>query len=133
MNICGESGEVQGETVDSWKDRLPEIVQDNIWNMDETRLFFMLFLTEVLSKGVGVAREGRNPSRRSPSLCLSLLQVTKRSQYSSGSQRIRGGYMGLTSLAYPFHTTVRVKHGSLKISAELMLAEVQPKYSFVDG
>ena len=41
--------------------------------------------------------------------------------------------MGLTSLAYLFHTTVRVKHGSLKISAELMLAQVQPKYSFVDG
>jgi len=33
-----------GETVDSWKERLPEIVQgyskDNIWNMDETGLFF---------------------------------------------------------------------------------------------
>ena len=44
LKICGKSGEVQGETVDSWKERLPEIVQgyskDNIWNMDETRLFF---------------------------------------------------------------------------------------------
>ena len=34
LKICGESGEVQGETVDSWKERLPEIVQgyskDNI-------------------------------------------------------------------------------------------------------
>ena len=44
LKICGESGEVQGETVDSWKERLPEIVQgyskDNIWNMDETGLFF---------------------------------------------------------------------------------------------
>ena len=27
LKICGESGEVQGETVDSWKERLPEIVQ----------------------------------------------------------------------------------------------------------
>ena len=44
LKICGESGEIQGETVDSWKERLPEIVQgyskDNIWNMDETGLFF---------------------------------------------------------------------------------------------
>ena len=44
MKICGESGEVQGETVDSWKEQLPQIVQgylkDNIWNMDETGLFF---------------------------------------------------------------------------------------------
>ena len=34
---------MQGKTVDSWKERLPEIVQgceiDNIWNMDETGLF----------------------------------------------------------------------------------------------
>ena len=44
LKNCGDSGEVQGETVDSWKERLPEIVQgyskDNIWNMDETGLFF---------------------------------------------------------------------------------------------
>ena len=118
LKIGGESGEVQGETVDSWKERLPEIVQgyskDNIWNMDETGCSFVLFLTEVLPKRVGVAREGRNPSRGSPSLCLSLLQVTKRSQYSSGCQRIRGAYVGLTSLAYLFHTTVRVRHGCLE-------------------
>ena len=34
----------RGERVDSWKEWLPEIVQgyskDNIWNMDETGLFF---------------------------------------------------------------------------------------------
>jgi hypothetical protein len=33
-------GDVQGETVDSWKKRLPEIIQgydsDDVWNMDET-------------------------------------------------------------------------------------------------
>ena len=43
LKICGESGEVQGKTADSWKERLPQIVQgyskDNIWNMDETGLF----------------------------------------------------------------------------------------------
>ena len=123
LKICGESGEVQKVKVDSWKERLPQIVQgyskDNIWNMDETGLFFMLFLTEVLPKTVGVAKEGRNPSRGSPSLCLSLLQVTKRSQYSSGSQRIRGAYVVLTSLAYLFHTTVRVKHGCLEKSLRI--------------
>ena len=42
--ICGESGDVQGETVDSWKERLPEIVdgysKDDIWNMDEIGVFW---------------------------------------------------------------------------------------------
>ena len=44
LKICGESGDVQGETIDSWKERLPEIIQGyekhNLWNMDETGLFW---------------------------------------------------------------------------------------------
>ena len=44
LKICGESGDVEGETVESWKECLPEIVQgyekDDIWNMDETGLFW---------------------------------------------------------------------------------------------
>ena len=44
LKISGESGDVRGETVDSWKERLPEIIagydKDNIWNMDETGVFF---------------------------------------------------------------------------------------------
>ena len=44
FTVSGESGDVQGATVDSWKERLPEIVQgyskDDIWNMDETGVFW---------------------------------------------------------------------------------------------
>ena len=45
FKICGESSEVQGETVICWKEQLSEIVQrylkHNIWNMnEETGLFF---------------------------------------------------------------------------------------------
>lgn len=44
LKVCGESGDVEGATVESWKERLPEIVQgyekDDIWNMDETGLFW---------------------------------------------------------------------------------------------
>ena len=44
LKISGESGDVHGKTVDSWKERLPEIIdgyaKDNIWNMDETGVFF---------------------------------------------------------------------------------------------
>ena len=42
--VCGESGDVQLSTVDSWKERLPEIVQgykkEDILNMDETGIFW---------------------------------------------------------------------------------------------
>ena len=44
LEICGESGDVEGATVDSWQECLPEIIlgykKDNIWNMDETGLFW---------------------------------------------------------------------------------------------
>ena len=44
LKICGESGNVQGVIVDSWKEQLPELVQgyseQDIWNMDETGLFW---------------------------------------------------------------------------------------------
>ena len=44
MTISGESGEVKGETVDSWKERIPEIIHGysakDIWNMEETGCFW---------------------------------------------------------------------------------------------
>lgn len=42
--ISGESGDVSGVTVESWKERLSEICKeytaDNIWNLDETGCFW---------------------------------------------------------------------------------------------
>ena len=44
ISTSGESGDIGGTTVESWKERLTEIVQgyekDNIWNMDKTGLFW---------------------------------------------------------------------------------------------
>lgn len=44
FRVCGESGDVRGETVESWKERLPELMQgysaEDIWNMDETGVFW---------------------------------------------------------------------------------------------
>ena len=41
--ISGESGDVDGATIDSWKERLPELLQgykiEDIMNLDENRLF----------------------------------------------------------------------------------------------
>ena len=44
LAVCGGYGDVWGDTVESWKERLPERVQgcskENIWNVDETGCFF---------------------------------------------------------------------------------------------
>ena len=44
VRVCGESGEVRGETVESWKERLPELLHGysskNIYNLDETGCFW---------------------------------------------------------------------------------------------
>ena len=44
LTISGESGDVSGVTVESWKERLPELLQGyqkkDIWNLDETGVFW---------------------------------------------------------------------------------------------
>ena len=46
--INGESGDVRGKTVNSWKERTPELLQEylseNIWNHDETGSFWRALL-----------------------------------------------------------------------------------------
>ena len=43
---CGESGNVDNEIVDDWKQKLPSLLEGydpkNMFNMDKTGLFFML-------------------------------------------------------------------------------------------
>ena len=45
--VSGESGDVRSETDESWKERLPEILQgyklEDIWNVDETGCFWRAF------------------------------------------------------------------------------------------
>ena len=44
MTVSGESGDVSGATVDSWKERLPHILEGysakDIWNLDEIGCFW---------------------------------------------------------------------------------------------
>ena len=63
--VCGESGDVQGSTIDSWKERLPEIVsgytKENIYNMDETGVFWRA----LPSKGFGEKGKGCKGGKQS--------------------------------------------------------------------
>ena len=80
--------EICYHSVDSWKERLPQIVQgyskDNIWNMDETGLFFRALPDRGFAQKSQSCKGGKKSKQR---VCLSLFQDTKRSQYSFGSQR----------------------------------------------
>ena len=44
VSVCGESGDVSGDTVTSWKERLPEILRGydkrDVFNLDETGCFW---------------------------------------------------------------------------------------------
>ena len=57
LKVCGESGDVSGETVQSWKERLPEILanysKEDIWNIDESGV-----LWQALPES-GFAQKGR--------------------------------------------------------------------------
>jgi len=65
--VSGESGDVSGATVDSWKERFPEILQGNakrdIWNLDETGVFWKHCPNMVLFKKVDLAKEERKASK----------------------------------------------------------------------
>ena len=64
--ISGEAGDVRKEKVDSWKERLPELLQgyapENIWNMDETGHFFRA-LPNLCHKRLVIAQEERDQRR----------------------------------------------------------------------
>ena len=59
FSVCGELGDVQGCTVDSWKERLPEIVagykKEDVWNMDESGVFWRA----LPDKGFGEKGKGK--------------------------------------------------------------------------
>ena len=101
LKICGESGDVQGETIDSWKERLPEIIQGyekhNIWNMDETGLFWHALPDRGFVKKAEVIRKGRKANIDSPLLFLFQHQVKKKNLLLFGSLKTPGVCDDLTN------------------------------------
>ena len=68
LTVCGESGDVQGQTVDSWMERLPEIVEgyrkDDIWNMDETGVFWKALPNRGFGQKGKECKGGKNSKQR---------------------------------------------------------------------
>ena len=66
--ISGESGDVREETVDSWEESLPEILEgwapQNIWNMHETGQFFRALPNRSLVEGSKNYTSGKKSKKR---------------------------------------------------------------------
>ena len=69
LRICSESGDVQGATAESWKERLPKIVQgyekEDIWNMDETGVFWRALPDGGFGQKSSSCKGGKNVSNES--------------------------------------------------------------------
>ena len=63
MTICGESGDVSGDTVTSWQQHLPEIFSGyskaEIWNLDETGCFWKALPTKGFAQKAQQCKGGK--------------------------------------------------------------------------
>ena len=113
LNICGESGDVQGNTVDSWKERLPELVhgysKDDILNMDETGLFFHALSDRGFAQKSQSCKGGKKSKERvTVALFVSASGQKEKPVFIWKSETPR--CLHGVELAYLLHTTVKVKH-----------------------
>ena len=68
MTITGESGDVSGSTLSSWKERLPEIVQmyrsEDVWNLDESGVFWQALPDKGFGQRVRQCKGGEKSKQR---------------------------------------------------------------------
>ena len=68
MTVSGESGDVSGLTVDSWKERLPEMVQgyssEDVWNLDESGVFWKALPDKGFGQKVKECKGGKKDKQR---------------------------------------------------------------------
>ena len=66
--VNGEAGELSGETVNAWMERLWELIKDydpvDIWNLDETSCFFKVLPEKSLAEKKSQARGGKKSKTR---------------------------------------------------------------------
>ncbi len=89
VRICGESGDVRGETVQSWKERLPEILRGyskDIWNIDKAGVFWRALPETGFGQKGKACRGGKKSKQR---IILLKLMEEKKSQLLSGTVKIQ--------------------------------------------
>ena len=105
--ISGESGEVSGKTVESWKEHLPEIVEgykaEDIWNMEESGCFWKALPDKGLAQK-GKSCKGSKKANNEEQLLFSSMLREKRNtnQLLFGNQRNLTASNELTKPNYLF-------------------------------
>ena len=94
MKINGEAGDVRGETVDSWKEMLPELLQGylscDIWNLDEMACFWKALPDHGFGGGKSQFIGGKKPNRGLPLLFWLMQMEGRKMQLSFGNRKIQG-------------------------------------------
>ena len=70
MKVSGESGDVSGDCVRSWKERLPDILKcyknEDIYNLDESGCFWRALLDSGFGERGKNAKVGKEASKDLP-------------------------------------------------------------------
>ncbi|XP_065832947.1 tigger transposable element-derived protein 6-like [Oscarella lobularis] len=68
VTVSGESGDVSGATVESWKERLPNILEgyspENVWNIDESGVFWRTLPVKGFARKAKEAKGGKQAKER---------------------------------------------------------------------
>ena len=68
ITISGESGDVAGDTVESWKERLPELLcgyeANDVWNLDETGCFYKALPDKGFGQRKKICKGGKKAKQR---------------------------------------------------------------------
>ena len=68
MKINGESGNVAGETIASWRERIPELLRgysaENVWNLDETGCFWRALPEHGFGRKGSLCKGGKKAKQR---------------------------------------------------------------------
>ena len=100
MAICGESGDVQEETVVSWKERLPELLRgykkEDIYNVDETGCFWRALPDHGFGEKGKKCKGGKRSKERITVVLITNALGDKEKAVVIGKLKIRVTFEGLT-------------------------------------
>ena len=105
MNIAGEEGDVNPETIDSWNERVKELTKGysprDVWNEDETGCFWKAMPEKSLSQKGKRCRGGKNTMQRITAGFFVNAEGKKEGLIVIGSSRLPRCFTRLQNPSYP--------------------------------
>lgn len=110
--VSGESGDVKLSTVDSWKERLPELVEgfekEDIWNMDETGMFWRALPDKGFGERGKACRGGKKSKIR---ITVAFFVTASGKKEKPIVINKLDALKGLIRVCYLLHTSVKKRQG----------------------